>query len=166
MKKKINSEILNNFINLIIIDVATKYLLKLKKEKNKPPKLIENYLTKAIYLLNKYETISISKMKNTIKDINEKEQKEFALLFTTYKEYEWLCKELNFAYLIMIDEDLQNKTLNLLYDNIYEIKFLFDNEKIITKEQIDINSVIKNSNTEKINELHYYKSSQSIGTNV
>lgn len=153
---QVNFEILNDFVNVIIMDVAKKYLLKLKKDTNKPPMLIKNYLDKSIFLLQKYKTLEISKMKNTISDFNTKEQQEFNKLFKEYQEYQELCQELNFAFILMIDEELQNKTLNLLYKNIYELKFLVEDEKIITKKQVDINSVIKQSNKKKINKLHFY----------
>lgn len=160
MNQKINCEILNDFINMIVMDVAQKYVFKLKNEKKKPPKLIEEYLDEAILLIKKYQTLEISKMKNTIVDIDTKQQLVFNQLFLEDQEYEWLCKELNFAYLLIIDESLQDKTLDLLYDNVYEYKILV-NQDLITKKQIKIDNVIKCSNEEKIDRLHFYKHSTS-----
>lgn len=77
-------------------------------------------------------------------------------MFLEDQEYEWLCKELNFAYLLIIDESLQDKTLELLYDNIYEYKILI-NQELITKKQIKIDSIIKSSNEKKFDRLHFYK---------
>lgn len=154
MNNKINSEILNGFVNMIISDVAQKYFLKLKEERKKPPKLIEEYLDDSVYLLQKYKKIEISKMKNIINDLNQREQNEFKKIFETDKEYEFLCKELNFAYLLMVDEQLQEKTLELLYNNVYEIKILIDQE-IVTKRQININSVMEQSDKRKINKIRY-----------
>ncbi|MBE4704430.1 hypothetical protein [Spiroplasma platyhelix] len=160
MNKKIDFKILNAFINMIIMDVAQKYILKLKEERKKPPKLIEDYLDKSVLLLNKYKPLEISKMKNTIGNIDKEEQDKFNKLFEEHKDYEWLCKELNFAFLLMIDKELQEKTLVLIYDNVYEYKFLI-NQEIINKKIVDINKVIEKSNKNKIKKLHFYKNNMN-----
>lgn len=154
MSNQINLEILNGFINMIIMDVAQKYIFSLKNERKQPPKLIEQYLEDSVLLLKKFQKVEISKIKDTIDDINKDEQKEFKKLFEEYPEYELLCKELNFAYLLMVDHDLQEKTIDLLYDNIYEYHILIDQE-IITKRQISINKVMEKSNKKKVNRLRY-----------
>jgi len=55
----------------------------------------------------------------------------------------------------MIDEKLQVKTLNLIYDNIYEYKILI-NQELITKKQIDIEKVIEKANQKKITKLQNF----------
>lgn len=165
MKNKINFEILNGFINMIIIDVAQKYLIKIKETNVKPPKLIENYLDEAIFLLKEYKPIEISQIKNNVHYMSEDEQEEFKRLFKEDKEYEDLCKELNFAYLLTIDKEIQKKTITLLYNNIYEIKLLWADEKISSKKQINIAGVIEKSNKNKINKLHYLLNENNINNN-
>ncbi|WP_250135884.1 hypothetical protein [Spiroplasma attinicola] len=155
MQDKIDFEILNGFISMVIMTVAQKYVDKLKKDKKMPPKFVESYLDSSVFLLKKYHPIEISKVKNTIDSINEEEQKAFDEFFKEDKEYEFLCKELNFAFLLMIDEKLQVKTLNLIYDNIYEYKILI-NQELITKKQIDIEKVIEKANQKKITKLQNF----------
>lgn len=157
MQNKIDFEILNGFINMVIMTVAQKYVDKLKKDKKMPPKFVESYLDSSVFLLKKYQPIEISRVKNTIASINEEEQKAFDAFFQEDKEYEFLCKELNFAFLLMIDKKLQEKTLSLIYDNIYEYKILI-NQELITKKQIDIEKVIEKANQKKITKLQNFNS--------
>lgn len=160
MLSEINVKILDNFVILILFDVAEKYIFRFTKDGKKPPKLIKEYLENSVKLLNKYKTIELSKMKDAIEDINSKEQKEFNKLFVEYKDYQELCQELNFAYLLMIDEDLQKKTIELIYNNIYEYQVLVKKD-LITSTQVSISNVIEKSKIKKINKLHYYKNQLS-----
>lgn len=150
-KKQFSIEILNSFINIIITDVADKYLKKLKKDKKNPHKLIENYLDQAVFLTEQ-EVKILEFNKQNIDPMDSSVKNEFITLLHQDKEYEDLVKELNFAFNIIKHEELQFKVLNSLYDTFIELNKKENNKIEAKNESIIFSSVIK---SKKFN--HYKK---------
>lgn len=157
-KKQFSIEILNSFANIIISDVANKYLKKLKKDKKNPHKLIENYLDKAVFLSQ--EDIKIWVVQDRISVMKDEIKSEFDQIVKQEKEYEDLVKELNFAFNLIKYEEVQIKVLKSIYDDF--IRFNVEENKLkndfkFEERSNNFNSVIRKVNRKKLtSSLSYF----------
>lgn len=122
----LRQRILSNVINILILNIADEYLIKLKKDKKNPPKLIQDYLNKSVILTEK--KIKIKNINSKIQVMNEETSSEFKKILEENKEYEELVKKLNFVFNLIKSEDLQKKVVDEIYNDF--IKFKEKNETI------------------------------------
>lgn len=148
-KKQFSIDILNGFVNIIITDVANKYLKKLKKDKKNPHKLIENYLDNAVCLTE--ENVKIWNVNKHINVMEDELKEEFNEIIKQDEEYELIVNELNFAFNLIKYEKIQIKVLNSLYEEFIKFNDKQKNEIIeLEEEKINFSSIMKKVNRKKI----------------
>ncbi|WP_342217547.1 hypothetical protein [Spiroplasma endosymbiont of Amphimallon solstitiale] len=131
---------LGAIIDIVIIEIAEKYLDLLKKDKGKDvPELILNYLDKSVILTKK--NIKIKKYKNKINDFSEKEINDIHIFLEKNTKYKNLFEELNFIFNFIKNEDLQIDVFNYWYNNFF-LDWKNNEFKKNREQQINNNSII------------------------
>lgn len=131
-------KVVNNFLNLLVLEIADNYLNQLKNFKPKEvDEILLKFLDNSVFLA--VETIDITniKLSSDIKKITTKEQEQFKKAFAKKTSYSNMCIMLNFIYSVIKEKDKQEQLFNNLYQ-WYEEK-----EDILIKENIDIYKEIK-----------------------
>lgn len=155
INKKLKTKVLNNFLNLLAINLADTYLETLKKYKSKDAdELVLNFLDQIVYLVD--EQIDITNVKNNarISKMNTKQKEKFNHALEKDIKYKKMCSKLNFIYRVIKEETTQEQ----LFTNIYQFYEKYDDEVLELfsiehqqKETFDffkeIKLLFKNNNT-------------------
>ena len=131
-------KVVNNFLNLLVLEIADSYLNQLKKFKAKEvDEILLKFLDNAVFLAE--ETIDITNIKLTshIRKITTKEQEKFKKAFVKKTSYSNMCLMLNFIYSVIKEKNKQEELFNNLYQ-WYETK-----ENILIEKDIDIYKEVK-----------------------
>lgn len=125
INKKLKTKVLNNFLNLLAINLADTYLKTLKKYKSKDAdELVLNFLDQIVYLVD--EQIDITNVKNNarISKMNTKQKEKFNHALEKDIKYKKMCSKLNFIYRVIKEEITQEQ----LFTNIYQFYEKYDHE--------------------------------------
>lgn len=120
IERKKKKKILNNIVNILIIDIADEYLVKLKQSENKPPIEIQEYLNQAVYLAQK--RVKIKKTCDRVYKHDDAKAIEFNKIVRENKEYKSLVFQFNFVLALIKEVELQEQVVNKIYDDYLEVK--------------------------------------------
>ncbi|WJG71009.1 hypothetical protein [Spiroplasma ixodetis] len=161
INKNLKTKVLNNFLNLLAINLADTYLETLKKYKSKDvDELVLNFLDQIVYLVD--EEIDITNVKNSskISKMNTKQKEKFNNALRKDNKYRKMCSVLNFIYRVIKEEETQEQVFNNIYhfyeksdaetleifSNDYKEKEKFDFFKEIKLKLKNSNSFLYKSN--------------------
>lgn len=131
--KKLKLSVLNRLINILILDLADKYIEKLKNYKaGDAPEKILKYLDSAVYFSTKYlklnddinESNNEINLKSGLCVMSRSQKREFKRALKKSKDYKILFYQLNFIYCLFKYVELQEQIFHELY-----VKFINNENK-------------------------------------
>lgn len=113
---KLQVRVINNFLNLLVVEIANNYLDKLKNFRaDEVDEIVLKFLDNSIFLAQEKIDIMNEERNSSIVKMSNKEIKKFEKATSKRNSYSNLFKMLNFIYIVIKEEEEQK----ILFNNLY-----------------------------------------------